>query len=285
MAHASVLLAGASAKQRNLQRIGAVTKTRCPYNSRLLKGGALLEDMRILVRHWSEASAGSHAEAMIAENLLGKQTRARGADTCRRVFLPRYVAGDPPNAWRIARELEDRDLPLETLRPVYYWITARNERLLYDYVVHELVSRRRSHDRVLRTEEVSAWIESRIAKCHKTWSEGVVRRLAQAILAALRDFGILEGAVRKRIAPTYLPVESFAYLAYVIYRQGISGYSLVNHPDWALFLLSSRAVEHQFLEADRGDLLRYQAAGEIVRVDFPAGGFGEMADVVARRAH
>ncbi len=285
MAHASILPAGLLAKQRNLRRTGTVTNARCPYNSRLLKGGALLTDMRILVRHWSGASDGSQAEAMIAENLLGKQTRARGADTCRRVFLPRYVAGDPPNAWKIARELEDRNVPLETLRPVYYWITARNERLLYDYVVDELVSRSKSHDHVLRTEEVSAWIESRIAKYHKTWSEGVLKRLARAVLAALRDFGILEGAVKKRIAPAYLPVESFAYLAYVIYRQGISGHSLVNHPDWALFLLSSGAVEHQFLEADRRDLLRYQAAGKIVRVDFPAGEFGEMADVVARRAH
>ena len=168
---------------------------------------------------------------------------------------------------------------------MYYWITARNERLLYDYVVDELVSRSRSHDRVLRTEEVSAWIEARVAKYHKKWSEGVLRRLAQAILAALRDFGILEGAVKKRIAPAYLPVESFAYLAYAIYRQGISGHSLVNHPDWALFLLSSGAVEHQFLEADRRDLLRYQAAGKIVRVDFPADELGEIANVVARRAH
>jgi hypothetical protein len=40
-----------------------------------------------------------------------------------------------------------------------------------------------------------------------------------------------------------------------------------------------------FLEADRAGLLRFHAAGQIVRVDFPAQDYSEMADVVTRAAH
>jgi hypothetical protein len=256
----------------------------CTYTARLLKGGALLEDMRMLVRDWSDA-ATTQSEGFIASNLLGKNTRARAADIYRRVFLPRYVNGNPPNAWRMVRALEDRDLPLETLRPVYYWITARSDRLLYDFVVSELLQRSRTHAQAVSTEDAIHWISSRLAKHGVSWSAEVTRRTARGILATLRDFGILEGAVRKRIAPVYLPIETFAYFAFLFHTAGASGRHLVQHPDWGLFLFTAAAVEHQLLEADRNNLLSYQAAGEIIRVDFPAHSYQEMADVIARRAH
>ena len=262
-----------------------VIRDYCGYNSRLQKGGALLDDMRMLVSNWSGESASHQAEAAVVMNLLGKVTRARAADTYRRAFLPRFIKGDPPCAWRIARELEDRNLPLEVIRPVYYWITARSERLLYDFVADAIVGRLGNHDQSVRTDETSAWITARLKKCGKVWSPTVTTKVARGMLAALRDFGILEGAVKKRIAPAYVPVEAFAYLAFAIHAQGASGHSLVNHPDWALFLSTSGTVEHQFLEADRNDLLTYQAAGNIIRVDFPACSYKEMADVVAARAH
>jgi len=263
----------------------SMQKTPCPYNTRLLKGGALLDDMRLLVRRWSDEAAGPQGETIVAENLLGKNTRSRAFDTYRSVFRPRFVEGDPPNAWKLLRLLEERELSVETLRPIYYWVTARHERILHDFVVDELVPRSRSHDRIVRTDEVAVWITSRFAKYDRSLSPTVTRRLAQGVLSTLRDFGILEGAVKKRIAPTYLPIEAFAYLAFAIHAQGVSGQALVGHRDWALFLLQGAVVENQFLEADRSNLLSYQAAGGIVRVDFAAHTFEEMADVVARRSH
>ena len=111
----------------------------CPYNSRLQKGGALLADMRLLVRHWQNTGVNGQQDTVVAENLLGKRTRARTADTLRRAFLPHFVNGQPPQAWKVVRALEDRNLPVGILRPVYYWITARSERLLYDFVCTELL--------------------------------------------------------------------------------------------------------------------------------------------------
>lgn len=269
----------------DVERTHPMPKDNCPYNTRLLKGGAVLDDMRMLVRNWSDEAPAVQRETIIETDLLGKRSRARAAVTCDNVFRPRYVDGDPPNGWRIVRELEDRSLPIETLRPIYYWITARSDRLLYDYVADEILPRSKTHDPLVRPEEVAAWITDRFAKYRRTLSATVTRRLGQGILSTLRDFGILEGAVKKRIAPAYLPVEAFAYLAFAIHAQGASGHTLVNHPDWALFLFTNTAVEHQFLEADRNDLLTYQAAGKIIRVDFPAHTYKEMADVVAARAH
>ena len=89
------------------------------YTSRLQKGGALLEDMRVLVRVWNNGGNDGQRDRVIVENVLGKKTRVRAGDIYRRAFLHRFLKGDPPGAWKIVRPLEDREVPVEILRPVY----------------------------------------------------------------------------------------------------------------------------------------------------------------------
>ncbi|GIW91564.1 MAG: hypothetical protein KatS3mg109_1996 [Pirellulaceae bacterium] len=264
------------------QRAAKAKETR-KYSSRLVKGGALLNDMRLLVRLWRDGSDREQRKRIVANNILGKGTRARALDTLTHAFLPRFVHGSPAGAWRLVRPLEERGLPIEVLKPVYYWITARGEPILYDFVCQEL--ERYGPQHFLSTRDVVAWVQRAAAGQGKAWSAAVTQRVARSVLAALRDFGILEGRNRKRVAAVYLPVESFAYLAYLLHSLGASGQHLVQHPDWRLFLLGEEAVERLFLEADRCGLLTFNAAGQIVRVDFPAGSCEEMADVVARTAH
>lgn len=239
--------------------------------------------MRLLVRNWQDGGISGQRDSVITENWLGKHTRARAADTLRCAFLPRFVHGRPLQAWKILRTLEDRNLPVEIIRPVYYWITARNEPLLYDFVCAELFHSYHT-GQYITTNEVYGWIVSQLATCGKHWSPTVTTRVARGVLATLRDFGVLEGIGKKRMAPAYLPIEAVAYIAFALFQEGVSGLQLVSHNDWALFLFSPPIVEQMFLEADRHGLLRFQAAGKIVRVDFPASSFEETADVIATRA-
>lgn len=254
------------------------------YRSYLQKGGALLEDMRTLVQSWNPAAPDKQKALVIADNILGKHTRARTYDTYRCAFVPRFLQGDPPEAWRIVRPLEDRHLTTEVLRPIYYWVTARSERVLYDFVTDELWARNRNPNCVVSTRHAVDWIKVKLAEQKRTWTPSVTQKVARGMLAALRDFGILEGAAHKRIAAAYLPVESFAYLAFVLHRLGSSGKQLVNHTDWRLFLLAPNAVERFFLEAHQRKLLSFAAAGTTVRIEFPATTLEEMADVIASGA-
>ena len=109
------------------------------YTSRLQKGGALLEDMRVLVRVWNNGGNDGQRDRVIVENVLGKKTRVRAGDIYRRAFSHRFLKGDPPDAWKIFRPLEDREVPVEILRPVYLWITAHSEALLYDFTSEEIL--------------------------------------------------------------------------------------------------------------------------------------------------
>jgi len=98
---------------------------------------------------------------MIKENVLGKNTRTRANHIYSYIFAQRFLKGNPPEAWKIVRPLEDTDLPIEIVRPVYYWITARSEPLLYDFVVDEILARSKGMDMTVRLDETMIWIRKK----------------------------------------------------------------------------------------------------------------------------
>lgn len=252
------------------------------YTARLQKGGAVLDEIRVIVRNWSEDETWEEqSQKIIQDNILGKRSRSRATDVYNRVFSHRFLKGNPPEAWKIVRPMEDVNAPMEILTPVYYWITARSDDLLYDFVVEDIMPRSRGVDQNIRVDETAAWLKNTLAGQNQEWTETVVLKMSRALLAALRDFGILEGARKKKIAPVFLPIESFAYLAYAISMLGRSGAALINHPDWNLFLMGKPLVERMFLEAHQKGFLRYDAAGNIYRIEFGADTYKEMADVIS----
>jgi hypothetical protein len=93
--------------------------------------------------------------------------------------------------------LEDREASVEVLRPVYFWITARSEPLLYDFTSEEILSKNRSQDLSVRVDETAQWIRKRLLKHDQVWTDTVITKVARGLLAALRDFGILEGTASK----------------------------------------------------------------------------------------
>jgi len=254
------------------------TATAWPYTSRLQKGGALLEDMRQLVRHWSEDPAKAQQHAGMRSNILNKETRSRLTDVYQRAFLPRFVNGPIPNAWRLVRALEDAGASAAVLRPVYYWITTTAEPLLGDFC-REVLYPRQADARVgVDTALVLSWLNDKGCP----WSPDVATRVARGLLAALRDFGILQGRARKRLADPAPPLRSFAFIAFCLRLLGTTSRELLVHRDWQLFLLSPEGVERLFLHAHQDRLLDYHAAGSVIQIHFPANSVEEYARVVAR---
>ena len=104
-------------------------------------------------------------------------------------------------------------------------------------------------------------------------------------MSTLRDFGVLQGAIKKRIAPAYMPVTAFAYIAFYLKQHQPSGAKLLEHPDWKLFFLNRELVERFFFEGNQHNLLEYQAAGTVTRLTFPATTLEEYANVLAQKSH
>jgi Putative inner membrane protein (DUF1819) len=213
------------------------------YSSRIIKAGALIGDTKTLLSHWDvDASVNENIKRMQRENIFGKASRSR-LDDILPIFRKRYLTEESVTKTLVA--LVRRRLPSAALDQLLYFHTARADRLLHDAVTKILLP---LHERGLIDISVqdfvrplAKWVGQ--GKTAGQWSEPTITRIAQGLLSALRDFGVLQGAVNKRIAPAYVTIESFAYIVFYLKRRQPSGAKLVELPDWKLFFLSREGVE------------------------------------------
>lgn len=253
-----------------------------PYTAKIIKAGALLPDTKALLSCWDpHCSVNENLSRIRRKNLLGKSSRSRAADILA-IFRQRYLA-EVHVANALAR-LVKNNVNGETLERILYFHSVRADSLLRDVVLKILVPQWSRGIVDIDVTEVQRSLNKLVAegKSFRPWGEYTVRRVCQGVLSALRDFGVLRGAVNKSIAPAYLPVQAFAYIAFYLKQHQPSGTKLLDLPDWRLFFLPRVGVERFFVEAHQHGLLEFHAAGNVTRLTFPAGTLEEYADVLAQ---
>ena len=128
--------------------------------------------------------------------------------------------------------------------------------------------------RAIDVSDAAAWVATK----GDDWSDVVTIKLTRAMLAALRDFGVLEGRAKKQLPR--VPVASFASLAFCLHQRGVVARRILDHPDWRLFAMMQGDVEELFFEAHQMGMLEYHAAGSTIRLTFPVATSEEYANVV-----
>lgn len=251
------------------------------YTSKIIKAGALIPDTKVLFANWELGiSVKDNLDRIRRQNLLGKASRSRAEDVIA-IFRQRYLQ-DPEVAPAIAT-LTKKEINGLTLDRILYFHSAKVDSLLFDVVVRVLMPKWTHGVLAVDTVELEKiicnWMEH--GKTTSRWNDNTIKRVAQGLLATLRDFGILEGAVKKRIAPGYLSVQAFAYIAFYLRRLQPSGSKLVDSEDWALFFMSRENVERYLVEAHQSALLEYHVAGSVSRLTFPAQSLEEYCNVLA----
>jgi hypothetical protein len=131
------------------------------YTSRIQKGGALLEEMRQLVRIWNDGPLDQTKAEVIRVNPLNKATRARVVDVLNRIFVPRFVDGPIHHSWKLLQPLERLNASPTIVRPIYFWLTALAEPLMFDFCTQYLSSRRVQGLQAINVKEAAAWIQAR----------------------------------------------------------------------------------------------------------------------------
>ena len=256
-----------------------------PYTSRIIKAGALIGDTKTLLAHWDlDASVDENLTRVRRENVFGKASRSRVEDILA-VFRRRYLREKAITKALVV--LLRKKYSAAALDRVFYFHAASADRLLRDAVIDVVVPMQEkglAHISVADLRKpLSKWVEE--GKTNGHWSEATIIRIAQGLLSALRDFGVLQGAVNKKIAPAYLPVAAFAYIVFYLKQHQPSGAKLIELSDWKLFFLHREDVEQLLFEAHQRDLLEYHVAGSVTRLTFPAQTLEEYANVLAQRQH
>lgn len=270
-----------------VERNQAITMERlrssAPYSSKIIKAGALIGDTKTLLSHWrTKASVGENIDRIQRDNVFGKASRSRVEDILA-IFRQRYLAD--ASVTRALVTLVCGSFSTASLERVLFFHSARADRLLYNSVTEILFPMLEKGLVDINVQEFQShlfgWVKE--GRTTKHWSGPTVTRIAQGLLSTLRDFGLLQGSVRKKIAPPFLPPESFAYIAFYLKQRQPSASRLIELPDWKLFLLTKDGVERILFEAHQRDLLEYHVAGSVTRLTFPAETLEEYANVLAQR--
>jgi hypothetical protein len=254
-----------------------------PYSSKIIKAGALIGDTKTLLSHWDvDASVDENLNRVRRDNVFGKASRSRVEDILA-IFRQRYLTERPVTKALVI--LARRKFPATALERVLYFHAARADHLLCDAVTEILVPMQARGLVDIQVPDfqrlLAKWVDEGKTTGH--WSESTITRIAQGLLSALRDFGVLQGAVNKKIAPGYLPIESFAYVVFYLKQHQPSGAKLIELPEWNLFFLRREGVERFLFEAHQRELLEYHVAGSVTRLTFPAETLEEYANVLAQR--
>ena len=253
------------------------------YSSRIIKATALLSDTKTLLVQWDDSLTVSENLARFREdNIFGKASRSRIEDILP-IFRQRYLDAEPTRKALIL--LAKAHFPAEALEKSLFFHSTQADALLHDAVTKILVPLREDGNLEITVQDVRQVINNWMldGKTTSRWSDSTLASVVQHLMSTLRDFGILEGAAKKRLASIYLPLEAFAYIAFYLYQLQPSGEKLLHHPDWQLFFLTVLGVERLFVEAHQRHLLEYYAAGSIIRIDFPAASLEEYARVILER--
>jgi len=255
------------------------------YSSKIIKAGALLADTKTLLAQWdTSATVQANLIRIRHENLFGKASRSRIEDILA-VFRQRYLVED--EVIKALVVLVRERLPSSVMDRILFFHAVKADPLLLDVVIDWLVPLQGQGisdvDVCDLQRLLTTWVGE--GKTKGDWSEETTCRVAQGLFSTLRDFGVLQGVVRKRIAPPYVPVPAFAYVMFYLKRHQPSGARLVEHPDWKPFFLHREGVERFLFEAHQQGLLEYHAAGSVTRLSFPATSLEEYAHVLAQRAH
>ncbi len=261
-------------------------RSRCPpYTSKIIKAGALLADTKTLLSQWDvRASIRENMDRLHRENVFGKASRLRVKNILA-IFKQRYLREESVTRALVA--LVNYRFPPASLDRLLYFHSAKADRLLFDIVTEVLLPlHARGIVDIEMTEVeglVATWV--REGKTTRSWGENTIRRVTQGLLSTMRDFGVLAGAVNKRLATAYLPIAAFAYITYYLKQRQPSGAKLIDLPDWKLFFLPPEGVERLLIEAHQQGLLEYHAAGTVTRLTFPSNSLEDYAYVLAETAH
>ena len=164
------------------------------YTSRLLKGGAVLEDTLRVVELWDpELAPGDNLHRISVENLLGKPSRSRIDDLLYWVIKRRYVEPGPHLIPALKGLVADRRAFAEAC----YYETSRADDLLAAFAEGPIWRWWQQGRLSVDVEDVLDWLQE-LAKCGKvpTWSASVLTRSAQGLLSTLQRLQDSDRALR-----------------------------------------------------------------------------------------
>lgn len=253
------------------------------YATKVNKSGALLHDTTTVLSYWDlSKTIKENNEYIVNENVLNKLSRAQIKNILL-YFNQRYCNDE--EILRSLVYLTQNGFQKQSLDRLLYFFAIQSDPFLHDVVIKIIYPLYADgkidiyKDYIFK--RIQKWIDEGLTT--SPWSPSTTMRVTEGVLSTLRDYGILKGKNKKWIEPTFLSNDTFSFIGLYLSNRGLSGKQNLNSEEWKLFLIDSFSVERFFIEAQQDDLLHYQAAGDVIRIEFPFQNLEEYAHYVIEK--
>jgi hypothetical protein len=256
------------------------------FTSNLKRAGAAIEDSLELLRNWNnDVPSLDLRKRLVLENVLGKKSFRRRKDFLDFIFYPRYVNSYPKGHWKYLQQFDKADIPSEILKQFLYFYTSINEPFIPFFMNNYIMPRFSDGILEVTYDGTKDFIRNSIKHglINVKWTDNVLNGVASGLLNALAGFGVLQGKVKRSIAPSLVQLPVFYYVAFFISQEGFTGEKLIKHDYWNLFLLNDVEKKHLFFEAHSQKYLWFEEIGNIYRIEFKEKTFEEVTDVIIKR--
>ena len=270
--------------ERQLMQDAVKANAGRPYNSTFASKGALLSDVRAILR---EVDAGQEPRQMreaVIENDLLDRGALHNRRTVWQEVLRRYISGRSKEHVATLARMVTRCPNPTAADLILFYEYCQADALLYDLTACCTCDLYQSARTAIDKTDVDAWLSQQEGAHPEIagWSTTTRSRVIRSYLATIRDFGLVTGIQRKEFQKLYVPREAFVYALYHQVGRGIHGKALIFSTDWRLFLLGEREVVFMLEDAATGGFIRFRRAGDIYDMQFVYGDLGEVVDAIAR---
>ena len=207
------------------------------YSPKLASKAGLVEEASLFLTTYAQLGSLSATGKALIDGVLPQRSRETRT-TIVGILRRRLVLWNPPD-WVLDDLVSFAcDTNPDTLRVALLLHTARQERILYDFVQQVVLARWHSSVYQLVRSDVQGFLD-RAQEEHPEvlgWSYTTRQRLSNSILTVLRDGRLLTGEVNKHITTPHIPIGVARHLIHLLMAEGIAKEEIAQHPDWHLWL-------------------------------------------------
>lgn len=207
------------------------------YRATLSSKSSLLEEARIFLTTYAQLGDITEASKELVDTILPQRSRETRT-TIVGILRMRLVRWNPPT-W----VLEDlvsfaHDSNPDTLRVALLLHTARQDRVLYDFIQEVIVPHWNSRIYKIMRSDVQGFLD-KAQEDHPEilkWSFATREKLSRNALTVLRDGKLLKGEAQKHIVSPHVPTQVARHLVRLLLAEGVAEEDVVRHPDWGVWL-------------------------------------------------
>lgn len=240
-----------------------------PYRARNMIGALLIESEKV----FGCLEAGHSLEEIREMALHGTLFTQRALLSRKRFWtmlqgryfkLPKWALDELIEAYRSCPHGRE----FVSLLYVHY---ALCDRFTFDFITRVLWEKwslqqfNVANDDILKMLDDCAEAEPQVT----TWTEATRVKLAGIILSSLRDFGVLEGKLKKRLVKPVLPLKTAEHILRILTAEGVRGNDVLTDPTWRLFLCTEDEVAHHLQHLALKRIIHFERAGRTVVLQTP----------------